>query len=485
MERVLDWAIRATIALVAWGAILGMGGCSKTLPNGAVGNPGVYNYSPSIIEKGNLRQFWWCSKGVNPADANQDTDSIWYYSIDMVTGKTDGPGLVLAETPGAWDEAYTCNPKVIEGQFVNPLGDGTTYTYALYYVATNATSGVANGIGVAFSNDGKHFKKYPNPILPTPTVDFYGEAQPTLYNADGKSAITMFYEESNPDPVHKAAKSTDGVHFTYQGTLTTNGLDADVPSASWGDMAYDPTTNEWYAVYCRPLRPPSTTGNVAEWGQYGVELYKIDNNSLFTGATPWHQLEIMDTNLTGYESNFIAGIVRDEFGNVTTSSYPTIELYVSTSWPQPAWDATPAEAGHSARPESWILMPIKWQPSANPLVPLVRYYNGQIHEVTTGWVAVDAKMKVQQTLGHLYTNNAHGATVAFYGCKRDDKDYFVSLDRACEGQHMMGTNGYAFSKPQSGLVPLYRCSTSVDHFVSQDPQCEGATTDELLGYVNP
>ena len=130
-------------------------------------------------------------------------------------------------------------------------------------------------------------------------------------------------------------------------------------------------------------------------------------------------------------------------------------------------------------------MPIKWQPSSNSLVPFVRYYNGEVHEVTTGWVAQEAKMKVQQTLGHLYTNVDHGASVPLYGCKRSEKDYFVSLDPACEGQHVMGTNGYAFAKPQSGLVPLYRCSTGVDHFVSQDPKCEGETTDEFLAYVNP
>jgi hypothetical protein len=34
-------------------------------------------------------------------------------------------------------------------------------------------------------------------------------------------------------------------------------------------------------------------------------------------------------------------------------------------------------------------------------------------------------------------------------------------------------------------VPLYRCSTGHDHFVSPDPQCEGQSAQELLGYVLP
>ena len=45
---------------------------------------------------------------------------------------------------------------------------------------------------------------------------------------------------------HVEAISSDGVHFTTSGTLTTNGLDAG--SQTWGDMAYDPQTGYWYAA---------------------------------------------------------------------------------------------------------------------------------------------------------------------------------------------------------------------------------------------
>ena len=33
---------------------------------------------------------------------------------------------------------------------------------------------------------------------------------------------------------------------------------------------------------------------------------------------------ILDTNNTSYESNFIAGFVRDLYGNVNVAGYPTI-----------------------------------------------------------------------------------------------------------------------------------------------------------------
>jgi hypothetical protein len=255
----------------------------------------------------------------------------------------------------------------------------------------------------------------------------------------------------------------------------------------WGDVAYDSKAAEWYAVFNRPLRPASTTGGVVERGQYGIELYKIEQNALLTGDRSWQQLAILDTNSTSYESNFIAGFVRDLYGNVNVAGYPTIQMYTSVSWPEPSWDASPAAAATSALPPSWILLPMKWVPTDSGPVPFTRYFNGRVHEVTTGWIASNAGFRSEGILGHLYTNPAHGATLPFYGCKAGETDYFVSLDLACEGKRALGKNGYAYSQPVAGLnlTALYRCSTGHDHFVSKDPKCEGQTTDELLGYVTP
>jgi hypothetical protein len=351
--------VKAQTVLVALGALICMLGCSLSLPEGAIGNSGRYNYSPSVIQIGNIRQFWWCGQGVNPNNTSQDTDAIYYESINVSTNATNGPVLVLAETPGAWDSVYTCNPKVIGGVFEDPLGDGQTYSYAMYYVAT-ASQGGNNSIGVAFSKDGILWKKYPHPIIPSTVQNGYGVGQPAIYNADHKSAISMFYEDSYPTVHHVAATSTDGLHFHIQGTITSNGLDSDNPGALWGDMAYDSKTSEWYSVFNRPFRPPSTTGSIPEYGQYGIELYKIPQGALLTGSTPWQELSTLDTNSTGYESNFIAGFVRDSFGNINVGSYPTIQMYTSVSYPQPSWDASPADAGRSSKMNHWILTPLQW-----------------------------------------------------------------------------------------------------------------------------
>ena len=487
MNVLKNWIRITLICLLGFGVIPFTTGCSRSLPRGAVGNIGRYNYSPSVIQTGDSRQIWWCSQGVNRSNGSQNTDAIYFESINLSTHESYGPVQVLAETPGAWDSAFTCNPKVIGGVFENPLGDGQTYSYAMYYVATADGGGANNSIGVAFSNDGIVWKKYPHPVIQPTSPTGYGVGQPALYNADHKSAITMFYEDNIPTVHYVAAVSTDGLHFKVQGTLTSNGLDEDNPQASWGDMTYDAKAGEWYAVFNRPLRPPSATGGVLERGQYGIELYKIPQDALLTGTSPWRQLVTLDTNTTGFESNFLAAFVHDFYGNIDLTADPKIAMYVSVSDPPPNWDATPAEAGTSAIIQTWILMPMEWVPDPGATAPLYLYFNGNVHEVTTGWISPDGGFQSQKLLGHLYANPLHGATVPFYGCKRAQTDYFVSLDIGCEGQRILGKQGYGYSQPVPGLnlVALYRCSTGYDHFVSQDPKCEGQATDEILGYVLP
>lgn len=470
------------------GATLGTIACSHSqLPKGAIGNIGRYNYSPSVIQANEMRYVWWCSQGTNPADNSQLSDAIFYESVNMTTLEAHGPFLVLAETPDTWDGWYACNPKVIGGLFRNPLGDGKTYSYAMYYVATGLATALHNSIGVAFSNDGINWRKYPEPVIRyTPEDHGYGVGQPSLYYDDRKSVLWLFYEEDYPAEQHIAAVSNDGVHFTVQGALTTNGLNPDNPNPTWGDLAYEPKAREWYAIFNRPVRPISTTGGVTERGQYGVELYKIPETSLLTAGF-WQHLSTIDTNATGFEANFIAGFVRDQYGNMDLASSGTVEIYASISYPAPMWEDSPAQAGLSADVSHWILMPMDWAPTVGGKAALNRYFNGGVHEVTTGWISPSGGFQLQSTLGYLYTTPSEGATVPLYGCKAEFTDYFVSLDTGCEGQRILGLQGYAYEKQISGLnlVGLYRCSTGRDHFVSKDPRCEGQTTDMLLAYVLP
>jgi hypothetical protein len=266
------------------------------------------------------------------------------------------------------------------------------------------------------------------------------------------------------------------------GTLTTNGLVSS--GANWGDMAYDPQSGYWYAGFNTAWRPASVTGGITERGQYGIQLYRIPDASLLTGATPWELLANVDTNLTGYESNFIPGFARDPYGNLIPGS--AIKMYTSISDPPPPWNASPAVAALSGGIFNWKISLYPWTPN-QPLSPLNEYFNQTTHEVTTGWVDPQGGFTLQSTLGHLYPSPQQGATVPFYGCKSGSMDYYVSLDIGCEGARILGVNGYAYSGRVAGLnlVALYRCSTGHDHFVSSDPKCDGQQSQGLLGYVLP
>jgi hypothetical protein len=473
-------------SLLATALAMGLAGCGVSfapLPAGSMaGRVQLYDYSPSVIQSPTLRQIWWCGGDVNLTARNQFSDSIQYEAVNLTTNAHSGPFPVLAETPGTWDSVYTCNPKVVRGSFVNPLGNNETFTYAMYYVATTNIEGLDNAIGVAFSNDGLDWKKYPHPILSPETQGTYGLGQPAVLNTDQHSAIRMFYEDTSYSLSHVEAISTDGVHFVTQGTLTTNGLN--LPNLTWGDMAYDPATSYWYAAFNSPWRDLSTTGGVVERGQYGVELYRILDRSLLTGSTPWELVTTVDTNLTGYESNFLPGLMRDMYGNLISG--PGIQMLTSISDPAPPWNASPAVAGESGSIDYWNVSSVVRTPDSS-LAGFNRYFNQNVHEVTTGWIDPKGGFTLQAMLGHIYNSPQSGATVAFYGCKSGSMDYFVSLDIGCEGARILGTNGYAYSQPVAGLnlVALYRCKTDNDHFVSTDPKCEGQLAQSLLGYVLP
>src|ERR1700733_3853327 len=121
--------------MFAIGLAVCLAGCgfsfTSLLPGSAAGRANVYDYSPTVIESANVRQLWWCGADYNTQDSTQFSDTIQYQSLDLSTQKKYGPVEVLAETKGAWDSVYTCNPKVVGGTFVNPLGDGENFTYAL------------------------------------------------------------------------------------------------------------------------------------------------------------------------------------------------------------------------------------------------------------------------------------------------------------------------------------------------------------------
>jgi hypothetical protein len=492
-SRFIKKSLVLMVGLAALGACLFGTGCSEVFSNAPAGSflgrAGLDDYSPTAIQVGNVQQVWWCGQAQNPDNHDQDTDTILYATYNVVTKEKSEPTVVLAETAGAWDSAYTCNPKVVGGTFTNPLGDGQTYSLALYYTATNATSGLGNAIGVAFSNDGAHWKKYPQPVIPISTIQYYGIGQAAVYNTDAKSGIMMFYEDlAGPTNAHYQATSTDGIHFTTLGALTTRGMENDYVDVTWCDMAYDSATSYWYAAFNMPRRATSTTGGVLELGQMGIALYRISGGSLLSGATPWERVATFDTNLTGHEANFLGGFLRDKYGNLNVGSYPILQLFTSISNPASAWDASPGDAASSGGPDNWDIGIVQWDPS-KPMMPLNLYKNDSTEETTTGYVDPKGNFKLQSVQAQLYSGPQNGATVPVYGCKSGTTSYFLSPDSGCSGSLLIGLNGYALptSSALPGKVPLYSCGATEHKFISNRSDCgdksAGKSKGALIGFA--
>ncbi len=115
-----------------------------------------------------------------------------------------------------------------------------------------------------------------------------------------------------------------------------------------------------------------------------------------------------------------------------------------------------------------------------------QYSNKSSSEATIGWVDPHGGFTLQSTVGHLYEGPQNGANLAFYACKEGTHDYFVSTDTNCGGKLTLGLEGYGYAQAPAGeaAVPLDRCSSAGNHFVSTEPGCSGQSlAGALLGYA--
>ena len=447
--------------------------------NGVLFHRDGYDYGPSIIQQGTIRQYWWCGEGQNPATGIY-TDNIFYRSYDSSTGQYSPISLVLSPSPGpnVWDEAYTCDPSVIKGQFVNPA-NGQTYAYAMYYTATDRgpggidtggpLDGTNNRIGLAYSNDGISWVKYANnPVIypQNSPSDTYAAGQAATYSYDGKAGIYVFHTDCSNTTLGCrlwSRKASDGIHFGAPTLISNQGLlPNQQPQMGNNDVAIDWQEGQVYGA----LELPQRSGDRET---YEIGLYRMSSSDFFNGQGTWQTLGRIDTNLTGSYLNHSPGIVRDQFGNVTPF-LPSIEV---------------AFAEGTNDPNTWDLSSVTWNPTPNTLAFNRYYKSGVSHWVTTGYVA--AGYNLESTLGYLFMA-PQSNTQALYSCVAggfSGTDHFVSPDPACEGQFVLGVNGWIYSSQPAGVatVALYRCYTGVDHFVSPYANCEGQRVESLLGYA--
>ncbi len=285
-----------------------------------------YNYAPSVIADGARRQVWWCGHGRVPGSSLQ-TDVIYYRWIDTATGAMSPVQMVFWPAIGQWDGQYTCDPSVLKGSFQY---NGATYTYALYYTATDRYEG-NNRIGLAFSNDGVTWVRYPqNPLISpsVPGTPTYGAGQAATYR-DAAGNVVLFHTDVSANGVF-VRTSADGVNFSDPTPVSTDG------AAAFGnnDFAYDPQTNTIYAAIELPGRPGDRETDV-------FCLYRIAADQVVGGH--WEKLATIDTSVTGAYLNHSPGFVRDGSGLLDGRA---VEMYFSEG---------------NNKPDTWTLYSITWK----------------------------------------------------------------------------------------------------------------------------
>jgi len=279
------------------------------------GSNNSYNYVPSVIMHADgMQKMWWCA-GPGPRD------TILYRAINANTQQliTSTTKVLSEGAVGSWDSVFTCDPSVVMGNFSYPDGNGDRYTYAMYYTGTdNSTNGgINNGIGVAYSNDGITWRKWPFPILRVSTSE-YGIGEQSVISADGQSAVWIFaLQRTSPGIQHyHLYYSPDGVHLQYQFQVSEAGVLGNFLTQA--DFAYDYSTGSLYMV----------TDRINDEGT--LDVYKMPWSTLSNGT--WERVASMGRN-GSYKptpaSNLFnagAGFMRNEFGN-NSLWLPNIQVF--------------------------------------------------------------------------------------------------------------------------------------------------------------
>lgn len=467
-------------------------GGAETIPT----EPGSYNYSPAVLDEGDVVKVWWCSAVPEAA-----TDNIWYQEYDKKTKKTSNRKSVLqVGKTGDWDTFGVCHPSVIRGSWPGAPGGGE-FTYAMYYTSTNVAQGGGsnNSTGVVFSTDGITWSgqhdSY-NPMIKQKVKNVagtYGAGLPAAWSRGG-SAVTLFWIDTtavktddplSPDGYRSRAvfaESADGKTFGPTKTVSQDGA----PAYWKNDYAFDDSVQPAMVYSAQALNFRKGEGKDDKNETFNFGLYRVPMDQFLAGGGRWEQLGVVDTNLTGFPLNFEPGLVRTGEGKVAGDvAKDGLRVWFG---------------GGGQTPFTWGLHALALKLGEGRL-PLRQYSRGsggsKSYWATTGFVPPSfLNGATPEALGVLDTKPGDGL-VPLYACQRgpltttaegvltgEGADRFLSLE-SCTDDKPLGTNGYLFSAPPTGTQtrPLYACKDGQAQFISNDAKCEGKTVERLLGYA--
>ncbi|WIX05304.1 hypothetical protein [Xanthomonas oryzae] len=192
----------------------------------------------------------------------------------------------------SWEGIHTCDPTVIRGHW-NYLG--TDYSYIMYYTTERPGSdGIDNRIAVAFSKDGKTWKKHPSPVIHDGDPGTYGTGQSVAWSANGNAAVRTIYSyvDNNGQITYFFRESADGINFgerrqLSQAGLTLNGVDGishAKPALGFAPGSYEGKYFYYMASVCEAHLDSPYGPSFQEWGTAkGVCVYRAEGEDAFTG----------------------------------------------------------------------------------------------------------------------------------------------------------------------------------------------------------
>lgn len=251
-----------------------------------------WDYSPSaMLDIDGKEKIWWCGHkdGHDVIKYRERTETTsWTPPIVVLeSARAGGSGPVYA-----WEGIHNCDPTVVRGHWY--IG-GDQYSYAMYFTTEFPGTGLDNRIGVAFSKDGKQWRKHASAVIFDGYTGTYGTGQSVAWSIDGNSGVRTVYTfvDANGAIKYRYRESADGINFGPERELSQAGLTLNgVPGISHANPAigFAPGVHEgryfYYLVNVCETHNNSPYGpEFPEWGHpKAICVYRAEGEEAFTGV---------------------------------------------------------------------------------------------------------------------------------------------------------------------------------------------------------
>jgi len=305
---------------------------------------GIYNYCPSAMQMPDGTVYiYYC------------TNKNSYEVVDYIGCRKGTPTesgkfkwsletIVLSPSHGSWDAHHTCDPSVIAGDFTY---GGTSYKYLMAYLGCTSYDNQDNKIGLAVANspEGPFVKVGTSPFIdftmdPSFTGFQWGVGQPSLVSMDRAGKVCLFYTRGDKDGTREMVDEWDLSNLDAPVKIGTEKLSArglynlgggqDIMNNA--DFVCDAQNDRYYAVSdCHP-NPKDAPDYISSH----VRVTYFDKESDFSDIL-WNSVETISPKETDFPRNHNAGILRDEYGQMTENGYLTVFYTVSKTGDKSLW----------------------------------------------------------------------------------------------------------------------------------------------------